>query len=557
MAGTRFMKNITRLLKYMTGAMHRRLIVYTFVLILFLGAVCVGTVTLLGHFANIEEHTAETLTLQLSVFERDITNYFDFVAARGVKYSQELANGLETWLEESGLSFGALNGNPDAIEQLEDALFDISHSALEASDCSGAYYSLNATANPALPGAARSKCGMYIKHANITTARSANPKLALFRGYAGIAGGRRLDYHNMWALEFDIDMMPFYDMLMAKADKNLNTCFLFTDAFGLPNTWEEVMLLCVPIVGSDNTVYGICGFEISQLYFMLRHEPSAAIPRTSGLLARRNEDGRIVDADSGFTCGDTARLSGVFTANATAGFTIYSSKDSEFIGLETSIRLSPLEQERMIAILTPKADYDAARSEDMKEKAVILILLVMTAVFGCVVMSRIYVAPILRGLKLAVDGQEFGVARIQEIDDLLLYLKEQDDMKREALALELEKARKEMDTEMENLSAELEQVRRLSGKQHKGSAAADPAATPNLAEFERFLENLKNLTTAETSIFNLYMQGRTARQIADELFITERTVKFHNGNMYKKLGVSSLKALQIYINMMKDMHDEE
>ena len=551
MKGAAVIKNIVRLSKHVTGAMYRRLIIYTLILILCLGTVCVGTIMLFGHFSHVERLAAETLALQLSVFERDVSNYFDYVAARGVKYSQDLTSALESHLQSSGLSFDTLNGNPDAIEELENALYDISHGALEASDCSGVYYLLNATVNPLLPGADRSKCGMYIKIANISTARSADPKLALFRGYTGVSTGRRLDYHNMWALEFDVDILPFYDMLMATVNKDLNTCFLFTDAFRLPNTWEDAMLLCVPIVGDDGTIYGICGFEISRLYFMLRHEPSAAIPRTSGLLTRRDIDG-LLDAGSGFSCGYVAGLNGRFTPEDHAGFMVYTSSGGEFIGAETSIRLSPLEQERLIAIMMPKADFNTQKTQDLKEKAVIFTLLALIAVSSCIAMSRIYVTPILHDLKLAADGVESGIARIQEIDDLLIYLKEQDDVKREALDAELEKARREMDTEMENLSAELEQLRQLAGKEHVDSSVTD-TGTPNLADFERFMGNLKTLTATETAVFNLYMHGRTAQQIADELIVTNNTVKFHNKNIYKKLGVSSLKVLRVYIRMMKEI----
>ena len=161
--GAGIIKNIARLSKHVTGAMYRRLIIYTLILILCLGTVCVGTIMLLGHFSHVERLAGETLALQLSVYERDVSNFFDYVAACGIKYSQELTSALESHLQSSALSFGELNGNPDAIEELENALYDISHGALKASDCSGVYYFLNATANPVLPGADRSKCGMYIK----------------------------------------------------------------------------------------------------------------------------------------------------------------------------------------------------------------------------------------------------------------------------------------------------------------------------------------------------------------------------------------------------------
>ncbi len=51
------------------------------------------------------------------------------------------------------------------------------------------------------------------------------------------------------------------------------------------------------------------------------------------------------------------------------------------------------------------------------------------------------------------------------------------------------------------------------------------------------------LTERETQIVLLLLDGQTMRGIAEELFITERTVKFHSKNAYTKLGVTSKKEL--------------
>lgn len=47
------------------------------------------------------------------------------------------------------------------------------------------------------------------------------------------------------------------------------------------------------------------------------------------------------------------------------------------------------------------------------------------------------------------------------------------------------------------------------------------------------------LTARELEILRLVANGWTNRRIAHELVISERTVKFHLGNVYRKLGVSS------------------
>jgi len=531
---------ITRARDYLTGAMHRRLVIYTFVLVFFVGVIFMGAATVFGRFSYVEQRTAETLSLQLAVFERDVTNHFDFIAARGIKFSGEITDCLEGELKARGISFASLNGNPDAIAGMQTALYDTLYHALELADCSGVFYLLDATANTSLPGADRSKSGMYVKIANVNVTRPANPKLALFRGYAD-AGSKNfsLEYHNMWALEFNADLFPDYDLLMEKANKNLNSCFLFTDTVKLTGTWENVILLCVPIVGRDGTVYGICGFEISQLYFKLRHAQTGAVPHMTGLLTRNVEDG--LDADSGFECGDRmgffTEITGMMASSPSKGFSFYKSDEGEFVGAEMKVRLSPLEQMRSLAIMMPKADYDAARADSMKENIVIVALLILTAVFGSIFMSRIYIRPILHGLKQASDGQSSGGGvRIQEIDDLLLYLKDKDEKRGE-------------------LAAELEQAKKLIEEYGADSETGQGVATPS--DYWQFLENLKTLTKTEHAVFDRYMKDMSAQEIASDMFVSISTIRHHNKNIYRKLGVSSLNALRVYIGMMKEMRDGE
>jgi len=51
------------------------------------------------------------------------------------------------------------------------------------------------------------------------------------------------------------------------------------------------------------------------------------------------------------------------------------------------------------------------------------------------------------------------------------------------------------------------------------------------------------LSKREAQVANKICQGLTNRSIADQLFISERTVKFHCTNIFKKLAVSNRKVL--------------
>lgn len=61
--------------------------------------------------------------------------------------------------------------------------------------------------------------------------------------------------------------------------------------------------------------------------------------------------------------------------------------------------------------------------------------------------------------------------------------------------------------------------------------------------FEQYLSGLDALTTTERAVFTMYISGCTTKEIMSELNIKENTLKFHNKNIYGKLGVSSRKQL--------------
>lgn len=55
--------------------------------------------------------------------------------------------------------------------------------------------------------------------------------------------------------------------------------------------------------------------------------------------------------------------------------------------------------------------------------------------------------------------------------------------------------------------------------------------------------SLKKLSKREVQVAEKVSEGLTNRSIADQLFISERTVKFHCTNIFKKMAISNRKML--------------
>ena len=75
---------------------------------------------------------------------------------------------------------------------------------------------------------------------------------------------------------------------------------------------------------------------------------------------------------------------------------------------------------------------------------------------------------------------------------------------------------------------------------HSGGSLLQPAVTSRLLEHvERSNERPEDLTSRELEVLDLLAHGHKNSEIAEELFISERTVKFHVSSILAKLGVGN------------------
>ena len=81
---------------------------------------------------------------------------------------------------------------------------------------------------------------------------------------------------------------------------------------------------------------------------------------------------------------------------------------------------------------------------------------------------------------------------------------------------------------------------------------ADRVVSSEMMEY--FAQGLDTQTSQERQIYEAYLSGMSTKDIMIELNIKENTLKFHNKNLYSKLGVSSRKQLlEVYRAIKSDM----
>ena len=65
------------------------------------------------------------------------------------------------------------------------------------------------------------------------------------------------------------------------------------------------------------------------------------------------------------------------------------------------------------------------------------------------------------------------------------------------------------------------------------------AASQRILASFRPHRNSDNLSEREQEVYHLLCDGKNYREIAEALFVSSNTVRFHIKNIYKKLGVKS------------------
>ena len=186
--------------------------------------------------------------------------------------------------------------------------------------------------------------------------------------------------------------------------------------------------------------------------------------------------------------------------------------------------------------MIPKSDYSQMKLHDAVQILLVSFLLLFSVIFGCLYFSKKYISPILKGLERIKMSQTDGTSNIAEIDDLFDFLSQKDSEYEKSLA-ELSKQNEQAKSEINRVQTENE---RLASTQKKIVLQDD---------YEFFLTGLKQLTPTEKSIFDLYMDGKTAAEIMEIMTIKQTTLKYHNRNIYSKLGVSSKKQLLNYSSL--------
>ncbi len=516
------------LVKRQNLSLSRRLAVYLIALCCCVALLLFFMLNLLGLVNPIDSQLEDALEQQLDTTTAQILHDADHAAAWGIALSEKIANAVGDALQAHQLSFDDLRNNEAVLTEIQQNALNDVYTHMQLATCSGAFYLLNTTVNDSLPDTSYN--GLYLKYANLYAENTIHNKVCLFRGNYSVARENGMNLYSTWRLETLSETFPQAIDLM-----DGHTKYLLTQVCSLPDSWERVRLLCVPIYLEGKPI-GVCGFELSDLYFRL------AYPADSGeddllLCALLTEnDGSYLAQLSGYRSATSAPIQTAFSLKERGQFEQFISESGRFIGLTHEISIG--DSRHLVATMLPMSYYERIVRQSQLNTASMLFVLSILFFAVCIYLSHCYVTPILQGLSsLKTDETERPPSNIPEIDDLFAYLAAKDRLHEEEINR----------LQSENADALRERERAesaLSTLHAVGMQEIDQEA------YALFCNSLCSLTPKEHEIFDLYLEGKTGKEIQEILNINPNTIKYHNRNIYDKLGVRSRKELLKYATLM-------
>ena len=419
-------------------SLGRRLFVFltALVLTIFFGVIAILMLTgiLTAGLSESEKMFSNELLHTPSGVARD----YGLISLHTIDLATTLADSIEASAGRMGVPVAALKDHPEILEEIISSQYERALFSLLLSKCSGVFFILDATVNPSLEGASDSKAGLYLKTWSPTS-------LALLPQYYFTARfpcnqPQNALSHAQWTMEFDISAAPYYHKPLAAAAANphlpLSRLYYWSGALILPGTSEEIMICSAPLVDSQGNVFGVCGFEISEMLFKLSYMPANRnynhLFCVLAPIADNSLDLKRSLLAGGYSARVTARERSVLQIikNRRYFYSYQENMGTTYLGLHEPVKLYPDDSvfagERWaLAILIPREDIvDSVTYLNVLLFSLLTLLIIAGVICSFVFGQKLFIKPITNGLDL-LKSENLATApktKIPELDDLIEFL---------------------------------------------------------------------------------------------------------------------------------------
>ena len=538
-------------LKQAQPSMRRRLFLYMGALAVLLLAALFVALLLLGQLKSPRAETEKALTFQMGAFRSDMASLWRNVSVMGIHLSEDMT----ALIEEQTSDFSSLNGDVAAVGALQEAMLEPLCQYVRQTDCSGAFILLGASlsSDPAVD----SHAGLYVQRGN---AEHTTGDLLLYRGMADIGRRHKVMPHRKWAQEFDLSSFPGFAEHLEKASAPIERSCRTTGLVTLPGTTEQAILLTVPMIGTDGTVYGLCGFSVNQTYFSAHHAQPAGIGSLACVLSDDAEGldiqkGLLTYPADGFCFVPDELLS---EKGLRGGLTAFTGASLSFVGLSEPFTAASGDTEaHVLTVLIPKSSYDRAMLKSGLEIAALLMLLVFFAVVCCLLYTRRYLRPVLQDLDhVTAAGGEDSLPVFEELLPISEKIRAH-----EVTVTALRAERQDAQDRAEQL---LSEKQGLQEQVQKSEADAERLAQRRKGEidpeeYRLFLASYQKLDSDLRTVVDAMVDGCSVQDLAERLGKKVSTIYSYRRDVYGKVGIlgsGKLQQLRVFVTLMRREQEE-
>lgn len=579
-------------------SMRGRFIIYLLSLVLLAGSAMLILLNVIGIVQPPSHDIDRFLEYELNTRTNDIKRQMNALAAHNIDLSQQLQNDIDRVMLEQGIynNYDALNNNPEALTAIQQATYQTLAAKMQQAPASGALYLINASVNTNLLEPTYN--GLFLKFTNIYSENTLFNETCMFRGNPQVARNNNISLYSTWQLELNAHAYPQADKLLHAKENNISQQYILTDVAHLKESWEQSRLFLMPINSNDGRIIGICGFEISSVYFQQRTKQAnyKGYPLITAILDKKADN-----EYQGQLSNPASFVNATIKMSSDGEHEFFTAGQESFIGYTAPLKVGA--SEHKVAVMLPADSYYHLQQQAKMRLLIMLGIILLLSLLSAGYFSKRYVDPLVADLQqLQQNPDAPPQANVLELNQFFEFLQSHSEQQAEKLrqlqsennqvqkqyglaAMRLQEAQEKqkqtanqyihLEEQLAVLQNEIQQVRlqmeqtqqeKLQAQQEReqaqqqfnfAQAALEKAIEKKLESvdpdsYQIFIDNLTTLTPKEEDIFNLYVQGCSTKDIISQLGITENTLKYHNKNIYSKLGVKTRKELLQYIELMRN-----
>ena len=579
-------------------SMRSRFIIYLLSLVLLAGSAMLILLNVIGIVQPPSHDIDRFLEYELNTRTNDIKRQMNALAAHNIDLSQQLQQDINRVMLEQGIynNYDALNNNPEALTAIQQATYQTLAAKMQQAPASGALYLINASVNTNLLEPTYN--GLFLKFTNIYSENTLFNEICMFRGNPQVARNNNISLYSTWQMELNIHAYPQADTLLHAKENNISQQYILTDVAHLKESWEQSRLFLMPINSNDGKIIGVCGFEISSVYFQQRTKQAnyKGYPLITAILDKKADN-----EYQGQLSNPASFVNATIKTSSDGEHELFTAGQERFIGFTAPLTVGA--SEHRVAVMLPADSYYHLQRQAKMRLLIMLGIILLLSLLSAGYFSKRYVDPMVADLQqLQQNPDAPPQANVLELNQFFEFLQNHSEQQAEKLrqlqsennqvqkqyglaAMRLQEAQEkqkqtanqyiQLEEQLAALQNEIQQVRlqmeqtqqeKLQAQQEReqaqqqfnfAQAALEKAIEKKLEtvdpdSYKMFVDNLATLTPKEEDIFNLYVQGCSTKDIISRLGITENTLKYHNKNIYGKLGVKTRKELLQYIELMRN-----